>query len=221
MPDDAPLDRFDPRFGDDMPEVPAGRARELVSSQGPGPSPRDRKVAILRLAIPGLALAGLLVIGAVFYQALQTTPAQMVIGPEAEVREAVAERPRRVCLSDNNPCAWLTVVGDRLVAFNTNGPLAQEYGRLGVAWCASSGRFGANSTGSRWDREGRLVEGPSPRNLDRFTLSTSADGTLSIDFASLTAGALDPDRTDAAPAEGPDCDPIPFERDPDLDLSGR
>ena len=215
---DGPLDDYDPRFPPSEGEVT--RPRELVASRGPGASPGDRKVAILRIAIPALALAGLLTVGAVFFQALRAAPADQVIGDEADIRAAVEDRPRRVCLDGDNPCAWLTVVEDRLVAFNTNGPLPQEYGRLGVAWCPSSRWFGANATGSRWDLHGRLARGPSPRDLDRFTLLVDADGIVTIDFASLTAGRTGPDTDDATAADGPDCDPIPFDRDPDLDLAG-
>lgn len=220
VPDDGPLDAFDPRFGDasrsEQHEV--ARRRTLVDSQGPGRNPADPKVRLLRIAIPLLAIAGLLVIGAVFYAGLRPAGTTMVLGLESEVRAAVSERPRRVCLSDNNPCAWLTVVDDdRLVAFNTNGPLPEEYGRLGVSWCATSGYFGANSTGSRWDQQGRLVTGPSIRSLDRFTLTTDPYGNLVIDFASLTAGPA-PWQLDAvSPPDGPDCEEIPFEPDPDLD----
>lgn len=176
---------------------------------------------MLRIAIPLLAIAGLLVVGTVFYAGLRPESTTMLLGLEAEVRAAVADRPRRVCLGDNNPCAWVTVVDDdRLVAFNTNGPLPEEYGRLGVAWCPTSGYFGANATGSRWDQQGRLVAGPSIRSLDRFTLTTDSHGNLVIDFASLTAGPAPWQLDGVSPPEGPDCAEIPFEADPDLDLDG-
>ncbi len=146
----------------------------------------------------------------------------MGVGPADRVAAAVEDRPRRVCFGGSNPCAWLTAVDGRVVAFNTNGPLAEEYGRQGVGWCPSSGGFGANATGSRWDRRGLVVEGPAPRSLDRFSTSVDADGDLVIDFASLTAGLADwqVDAADLTPPDGPDCEQVPFDRDPDLVLGG-
>lgn len=191
----------------------------MVESRGPGAQHEDSKVRILRVAIPLLAILGVMVVGAVFYSGLRPSTTSMVLGDEAQIRSLVSDEPRRVCLNDNNPCAWLTVVGDRLVAFNTNGPLPEEYGRLGVSWCPTSGYFGANSTGSRWDQQGRLVEGPSIRSLDRFTLLTDQQGNVVIDFASLSAGIADFQVDEVSPPDGPDCAEIPFDRDPDLDLT--
>lgn len=220
MPDEQPIDAFDPRFPDRGTEQDdVDRKRNLVQSRGPGPNPDDPKVRILRLAIPALAAAAILVIGTVFFQGLQPSGATtVVIGNVEAVRDAVAERPRRVCLNDNNPCAWITEFDGLLHAFNTNGPLPEEYGRLGVAWCPSSGWFGANSTGSRWDQHGQIAEGPSPRSLDRFTLTVENDGDVVVDFASLTAGRAEWQVEEVRPPDGPACEEIPFERDPDLDL---
>lgn len=215
MSDDQPIDAYDPRFGR-PPEETTPRPRTLVGSRGPGASPEDPKVRLLRLAIPALALLGLATIGAVFYSGLRTSGTSMVLGPVDDVRAQVVDRPLRVCLNDNNPCAWITDVDGQLLAFNTNGPLAEEYGRLGVAWCPSSGWFGANSTGSRWDQRGQLAEGPSPRSLDRFTLAERPNGSLEIDFASLSAGRPGWQVEEVTPPDGPHCDTIPFERAPDL-----
>jgi hypothetical protein len=222
--DDEPLDPFDPRFTD----LPASelddvdRRRSLVDNHGPGLQPGDPKVRVLRLAVPLLAVAATLVIGAIFFSALSPGGSTAVVGPVAEVREAVAERPYRVCFNGSNPCAWLTVVDDELVAFNTNGPLAEEYGRLGVSWCPSSGYFGANSTGSVWDQEGRIVDGPAPRSLDRFGTTIDPDGNLVVRFASLQAGLADWQvEGDVMPPAGPLCDEIPFDRSPDLVLDER
>lgn len=218
-----PLDRFDPRFADSGSEADdVDRRRSLVASRGPGPSQGDPKVAILRVAVPLLALAAVGTIVAVFFSGLSPGGSDVVVGPVDAVEAAVRDRPYRVCFNDSNPCAWLTVVDGQVVAFNTNGPLAEEYGRQGVGWCPTSGYFGANSTGSVWDQDGRIVTGPSPRSLDRFTTTVDGRGDLVIDFASLNAGLADwqVDGDVSAP-DGPPCEEIPFDRAPDLDLTTR
>jgi hypothetical protein len=113
------------------------------------------------------------------------------------------------------------VVDGRLVAFNTNGPLPQEYGRAGVGWCATSGWFGANATGSRFDQVGKVARGPAPRGLDRFGLRVDEAGLVHINFAELTTGTLADQTRDLAEPTGPHCDTIPFDRDADLDLMER
>ncbi len=223
MADDGPLDAFDPRFaagGSEADDV--DRRRTLVQSTGPGPDQGDPKVRMLRVAIPLLAAAAVIAMVLVFFSGLNPGESSVVVGPADQVRQAVAERPYRFCFNGTNPCAWLTVVNDEIVAFNTNGPLPEEYGRQGVGWCSSSGYFGANSTGSRWDQQGRIVEGPAPRSLDQFTTDTDADGSLVVRFASLTAGLADWQVDgDVSPPGGPDCPDIPFDRSPDLDLESR
>lgn len=187
-----------------------------MPSRGPGGHTDTLQVRIVRRAIPLLALAGALAVGAVFVAGLDPGDGVEHLGDEASVVAAVRDRPRRVCLDEQLPCAWLTLVDGRLVAFNTNGPLPDEYGRLGVAWCPSSRWFGSNVTGSRYDQRGDAVDGPAPRGLDRFGLLRAADGTVAVDFFSLTAGRQRRFATDTVPAAGPDCDPIPFDREADL-----
>ena len=212
----APLDPYDPRFG---PTDGAGdHERRLVRSSGPGPDPENPRSRILRWALPLLFTSAALVVGAVFFTSLQPGPQVEVVGAESAIRAAVAERPKRVCFHDNNPCAWLTVVRGRLVAFNTNGPLPQEYGRDGVGWCSSSGWFGANATGSRFDQEGRVAGGPAPRGLDRYGLRVDDAGMVTVVFTELTSGALAGQVTQVTPPAGPHCGQIPFDRDADLDL---
>ena len=171
------------------------------------------------MALPIVFFAALLVIGAVFFQGLQPGIQYEVLGRESAVRAAVAERPKRVCLNDNNPCAWITTVGDRLVAFNTNGPLPQDFGRDGVGWCPTSSWFGANATGSQFDQQGRVAGGPSPRGLDRFGVSVH-DGLVRVDFTVLTTGLQRGQVRGITPPQGPHCDPIPFDREADLTLPG-
>ncbi|HUG85161.1 MAG TPA: hypothetical protein VMM13_11380 [Euzebya sp.] len=220
MADDGRLDPFDPRFpapqGSEADHVDR---RSLVKSNGPGPSHGDPKVRVLRVAIPVLAIAGVAVVVAVFVSGLSPGGASAVVGPEALVRAAVAQRPFRYCFNDANPCAWLTIVEEEVVAFSTSGPMPEEYGRQGVGWCASSGYFGANATGSMWDQRGRVVRGPAPRSLDEFATDVDAAGNLIIRFGSLNAGLahwqID---GDVSPPSGPLCEQIPFDRTPDLVL---
>ncbi len=220
MADDGPLDPFDPRFdvrGGEQDDV--DRRRQLVETRGPGTHPDDGKVRVLRVAIPLLAIAAVGVIVAVFFSGLSPGGSSVVIGPESQVRAAVADRPYRYCFNGTNPCAWLSEVDGRILAFNTNGPLAEEFGRQGVGWCPSSGYYGANSTGSVWDQEGRIVRGPAPRSLDQFTTSVDPEGNLVVHFASLSAGLADWQVDgDVSPPDGPLCDEVPFDRAPDLDL---
>ena len=221
MADEDRLDPFDPRFatsqGSEIDDV--DRRRSLVHSAGPGPSHGDPKVRILRVAIPALAFAGVAVIVLVFFTGLSPGDPSVVVGPEAAVRAAVADRPYRVCFHDANPCAWLTVVEDEVVAFTTNGPLPEEYGRQGVGWCPTSGYFGANATGSMWDQDGRIVRGPAPRSLDRFRTDIDPRGNLVIRFSALNAGLADWQvNGEVSPPTGPLCEEVPFDRAADLVL---
>lgn len=218
-PDIAPLDGWDPRFEAGGAGESASTGRRLVRSRGPGPSPEDPHVRRLRMALPVVFFAAVLVVVAVFFAGLRPGRQYEVAGSEAGVLAQVQQRPKRVCLNDNNPCAWLTLVDGRLTAFNTNGPLPQEYGRDGIGWCASSGRFGANATGSRFDQEGRVVEGPAPRGLDRFRVEVRG-GQVLVHFTDLTAGVQADQVRDITPARGPDCAVIPFDRNADLITPG-
>lgn len=198
------------------PDAPREPVRRLVPSHGPLPDVDNPRIRIIRIALPVLFFSAIGVIALVFFTGLRPGPQTQVIGPEPAVRAAVAERPRRVCFHDNNPCAWITVVNGRLTAFNTNGPLPQEYGRDGISWCPSSGWFGANATGSRFDQEGRLARGPAPRGLDRYGLRVDAAGLVHISFTELTTGVQAALAGDVRAPDGPHCETIPFDRDADL-----
>lgn len=218
-PDDRPVDHSDPRFHASAGAGAPQQQRQLVPSRGPGPSHEDPQVRRIRIALPLVFFAAIVVIGTIFFQGLQPGEQHEVIGPEAQVRAAVAQRPKRVCLNGNNPCAWITTVDGHLVAFSTNGPLPQEYGRDGVGWCASSRWFGANVTGSRFDQRGRPVGGPAPRGLDRFGVSVD-DGVVRVNFTALTTGLQRDQVREETPPEGPHCPTIPFDRDADLTRPG-
>ena len=176
----------------------------------------SRQVRVLRVAVPVLFVAGILTVAAVFFRALDQGPLQLPLGPEPAIRAAVAQRPKRVCLGEITPCAWIAVTRGELYAFSTNGPLPQEFGARGVGWCPSSGRFGANATGSRWDAAGNVVRGPAPRGLDEFTLLIR-DGLVTVDFGHLSAGLPAWRVDEVIPATGPECEQIPFDRDADLE----
>jgi hypothetical protein len=186
-----------------------------VASKGPFPDPDSRSARFARLIIPAMALAGLLAVALVFAAGLSPGSGRKVVGPVAAVRTAVSDRPRRVCLGEGLSCAWLTVVDDELLALSANGPIPDEYGRQGVGWCPTSGRFGANATGSRYDAAGRLVSGPAPRGLDRFHVTT-ADGEVAVDFTSLRTGMPRDLVDDPIPARGEPCESMPFDREADL-----
>lgn len=218
-PDDGPLDHADPRFGSEPPAPGAPPSRRLVPSRGPGPDPENPQVRRLRIALPVLFFATVAVIVAVFAAGLRPGRQYEVAGDEAAVLAAVEQRPKRLCLNGNNPCAWLTVLDGEVVAFNTSGPLPQEYGRDGVGWCPSSGWFGANATGSRFDQRGRVVQGPAPRSLDRFRVEVRA-GEVIVDFTALTSGLQAEQVRDVTPAVGPDCTTLPFDREADLAPAG-
>lgn len=212
-----PLDAADPRFTAAPPRGASPSQRRLVPSRGPGPDPEDPLVRRLRVALPAVFFTAVAVIGLVFFFSLQPGDQSEDVGGIDAVRSAVTQRPHRVCLNGNNPCAWLTLVDGEVVAFNTSGPLPQEYGRDGVRWCPTSGWFGANATGSRFDQRGQVARGPAPRGLDRFGIHVE-DGRVVVDFTELTAGVQRGQVVDLTPPAGPECDTIPFDRDADLVL---
>ena len=215
-----PLDAADPRFVGATPdETPPEPRRELVRNAGPGSAEgASRAERRMRAVLPIVFFGGLAAVVLIFLLGLQPGPQSTTVGPEGAVRAAIAQRPKRVCLNDNNPCAWLRVVDGEVMAFNTNGPLPQEFGRDGVSWCPSSDWFGANGTGSRYDQQGRIARGPAPRGLDRFGVRVDERGLLIVNWLELTAGRRAFEVTEVTPPTGPHCDTIPFDREADLEL---
>jgi len=216
----APLDAADPRFVGSEDARRRASGRRLVESRGPGSSQMDPRVRTLRVLIPAAFLTAIVVVVGVFAVGLDPGDGRVVLGSEREIRAAVAARPHRVCYREQMPCAWIALVDGELVAFNTNGPLTNEYGRLGVAWCATSGHYGSNATGSRFDQRGNVVRGPAPRGLDRFGLQL-IEGEVLIDFFKLSTGLQVGRADELLPPAGPQCEQIPFDRDADLELDTR
>lgn len=210
-----PLGTGDPRF----PDAPPRRARELVETRGPGPSPEDERVRLLRLGIRVVTIAGLLLVIAVFVVALRGDGDPVVdVGAEHAVRSAAAERPLRVCPEEDGlACVWLTEVDGDLLALATSGPLREERGPEGVRWCPSSGYYGSGEGGSRYDAMGRVAEGSAPRGLDRFRV-VREHGRIAVDFGSRTTGLPAGRAYDAVAATGPDCDELPTEPPVDLPI---
>lgn len=214
-----PLDPADPRFtGLGRVELPP-RRRELVESQGPGPSHLSPLARVLRGMIPLLVVVGLVAFGAMLARALAPGPSRVDVGDEEAVRAAVAEAPRRVCRGEDGfPCAWLTVVDGRLIALSTSGPIQEEFGRQGVGWCPTSGYYGSSVSGSRYDPAGNVVSGPSPRGLDRYAVRMGEDGRVLVHFGDRTAGQPAGKAPALIPPAGDACAEIPYARDADLRL---
>lgn len=214
----APLDHSDPRFGPSPDGNGHRRHRRLVEGTGPGADPLDSRARALRVLIPVTFAAAVAGIVLVFFLGLDPGTTTQVIGPEAAVRAELSDRPHRVCYEGAGPCAWLSLVDGELHALTTNGPLREEFGRFGVSWCPTSGYFGSNVSGSRFDPAGNVVRGPAPRGLDRYRLALDDQGTLRIDFRSLTTGLQAGRAEQVIPPGGPDCTEIPFDREADLSL---
>lgn len=214
---DGPLDEGDPRYTGVRGRA-GERDRQLVTSRGPGRSHMDPRIAAVRMILPVVAVLGAMGVVAVFIGGLGGRGEAVEIGSEAAVRTAIAEGPKRVCRGEQGPpCAWITLTtSDRLLALSTSGPLPDEFGRAGVGWCASSGRFLAPSTGSRFDAEGQIVEGPARRGLNRFRVRLD-DGQVAIDFDSVRSGLL-ASQVEVVPPDGPDCAEVGVDRDADLRL---
>lgn len=198
------------------PAVGGNGYRRLVPSSGPGSSAGlrggDPKVRILRVAVPVLAAAGVLAIALVFLAGLGPGDEDLVeiVGPESPVRAAASERPRRVCLDGEGPCAWLSMADGELVALSTAAPLRGERGRADVGWCPSSGRYGSNSSGARFDALGRVVSGPALRGLDRHPVHVE-DGQVVIDFGERRLGVQANQTDEVTPATGAPCERMPFD----------
>ncbi len=96
--------------------------------------------------------------------------------------------------------AYLTKEGDAVVALSWKCP------HLGcrVPWCDSSQEFECPCHGSIFNRVGERREGPAPRGMDRFAVTTE-DGVLVIDPNTVISGPPPGKETIDEPPAGPRC----------------
>ena len=85
--------------------------------------------------------------------------------------------------------------------------LYQKCPHLGcrVPECVTSQWFECPCHGSQYNRVGEKRGGPAPRGMDRFAMSVSADGVLTIDTGTIIQGPPIGTNTTGQEAEGPNC----------------
>jgi cytochrome b6-f complex iron-sulfur subunit len=75
-----------------------------------------------------------------------------------------------------------------------------------VPWCQTSQWFECPCHGSQYNRVGEKKGGPAPRGLDRFALSISSDGVMSVNTqGNPYVGPPIGTNTTGQEAEGPHC----------------
>ncbi|MCC7207635.1 MAG: ubiquinol-cytochrome c reductase iron-sulfur subunit [Anaerolineae bacterium] len=87
---------------------------------------------------------------------------------DAATLPAAGDAPQR------NPAGrfWLTNTPDGLMALSM---VCTHLGCL-FAWVDANGRFECPCHGSKFERNGQYIEGPAPRNLDRFAVTANTPG---------------------------------------------
>lgn len=85
--------------------------------------------------------------------------------------------------------------------------LSEKCTHLGcrVPFCESSNRFECPCHGSVFNRAGELLDGPSPRGLDRHPIEIGEDGLIYIDTGTKIDGASPGTETIDEPSPGPAC----------------
>ena len=85
--------------------------------------------------------------------------------------------------------------------------LYQKCPHLGcrVPECVTSQWFECPCHGSQYNRVGEKRGGPAPRGMDRFAMSVSADGVLTVDTGPIIQGPPIGTNTTGQEAEGPNC----------------
>lgn len=85
--------------------------------------------------------------------------------------------------------------------------LYQKCPHLGcrVPECVTSQWFECPCHGSQYNRVGEKRGGPAPRGMDRFAVSVSADGVLTVDTGTIIQGPPIGTNTTGQEAEGPNC----------------
>jgi len=96
--------------------------------------------------------------------------------------------------------AYLTKVNGEVVALSEVCP------HLGcrVPYCDSSGEFECPCHGSKFNRAGDYLEGPTPRGMDKYAVSI-VDGIAVIDTSKKIDGLAPGKLTIDEPAKGPHC----------------
>ncbi len=97
----------------------------------------------------------------------------------------------------------------RLFVTNAGGQifaLSQKCPHLGcrVPFCDSSGRFECGCHGSIFDLGGEWIEGPAPRGMDRYAVSTVGD-SLVADLSQVVDGPDHGANQFFTPPSGPSC----------------
>lgn len=114
------------------------------------------------------------------------------VSPDAVPTDSVIEIPQAR--------AYLTKVNDEVVALSDVCP----HLRCRVPYCASSGEFECPCHGSKFNRAGDYLEGPSPRGMDRYPVEV-IEGVAVIDTATTIKGSEPGTMTIDEPAKGPHC----------------
>ena len=85
--------------------------------------------------------------------------------------------------------------------------LYQKCPHLGcrVPSCPSSGWFECPCHGSQYNRVGEKKAGPAPRGMDRFPVTVSANGDVTVDTGTVVDGPPIGTNTTGQEAEGPHC----------------
>jgi cytochrome b6-f complex iron-sulfur subunit len=85
--------------------------------------------------------------------------------------------------------------------------LYQKCPHLGcrVPECATSQWFECPCHGSQYNRVGEKKAGPAPRGMDRFPLTVSANGDVTVDTGTIVEGPPIGTNTTGQEAEGPHC----------------
>lgn len=84
---------------------------------------------------------------------------------------------------------WLVRTGERYQAFADKG---SGWRSCLLKWEENAERFADYCGVGIWDRQGRILGGVAPRNLDEFTITTDTDGFVTIDLSKPKKGAPSP-----------------------------
>ncbi len=154
-------------------------------------APRPRWGAILRLALAAVAvLVVLAVLG--WWDERRHPERRYLTVPLADVPPGAVVHLdlRRRGIYRFPHGLFLVRDGDRVLALSA----ASTHLGHQVVWDPDAGEFWAPAHGERWDRLGRKVAGPAPRDLDRFRVQR--DGTvLRVDLGGVVRGTDRTDRT--------------------------